>query len=164
MPLYKALNEGDWETVEAIMKEQPAAITARLTPFAETPLLVAVKARQEVAFIRKLVEVMPPEALVLTDYFGNTALHAVAVLGDSQAARLFVEKNRDLPYIWNIDNCLPIHLAAMRGHRETTSYLFTVTRQDKRLHLDPFKDAAGATLVHFAVTAGFYGNLLLLLA
>ncbi|KAH6807122.1 hypothetical protein C2S51_028230 [Perilla frutescens var. frutescens] len=152
LPLYEALNDGDWETVEKIMKQQPAAITARLTPLAETPLLVAVKAGQGVAFIKKLVRLMQPETLLLTDYFGNTALHAVAVLGNTQAARLFVGKNRELPYIWNSDGCLAIHLAAMRGHRDTTSYLFAVTREDDRL--DPFKDAAGATLLNFTVTAG----------
>ncbi|KAI3447209.1 hypothetical protein Pfo_003874 [Paulownia fortunei] len=156
LPLYKALNQGNWEIVEIIIRQQPAAITARLTPFAETPLLVAVKAGQGLPFIRKLLDFMPLEALALTDYFGNTALHAVAVLGNIQAARLFVEKNRDLPNIWNIDECLPIHLAAMRGHREMTLYLFSVTREDD--NLDPFKDAAGATLVQFAVTAGFYGK------
>lgn len=98
MPLYKALNQGNWETVETIITQQPAAMTARLTPFAETPLLVAVKAGQGLPFIRKLLDFMPPEALALTDYFGNTALHAVAVLGNIQAARLFVNKNGDLHY------------------------------------------------------------------
>ncbi|KAL0288287.1 UNVERIFIED_CONTAM: hypothetical protein Scaly_2735800 [Sesamum calycinum] len=152
--LYKALNQGNWETVETIVMQQPAAITARLTPFAETPLLVAVKAGQGLTFIRKLLHFMQPEALALTDYFGNTALHAVAVLGNIQAARLFVEQNSDLPNIWNIDGCLPIHLAAMRGHREMTLYLFSVTREDE--NLEPFNDAAGATLVHFALASGFY--------
>ncbi|KAL0333697.1 UNVERIFIED_CONTAM: hypothetical protein Sangu_1525900 [Sesamum angustifolium] len=136
--------------------QQPAAITARLTPFAETPLLVAVKAGQGLTFIRKLLHFMQPEALALTDYFGNTALHAVAVLGNIQAARLFVEQNSDLPNIWNIDGCLPIHLAAMRAHREMTLYLFSVTREDE--NLEPFNDAAGATLVHFALASGFYGK------
>ncbi|EYU28332.1 hypothetical protein MIMGU_mgv1a003521mg [Erythranthe guttata] len=130
LPLYKALNQGNWEIVEMIMRQQPAAITARLTPFAETPLLVAVKAGQGLPFIKKLLNFMPPEALALTDYFGSSALHAVAVLGNTQAARLFVEKNGDLPNFWNVDGCLPIHLAAMRGHREMTLYLFSVAREN----------------------------------
>ncbi|KAL7133257.1 hypothetical protein ABFS83_12G128600 [Erythranthe nasuta] len=154
LPLYKALNQGNWEIVEMIMRQQPAAITARLTPFAETPLLVAVKAGQGLPFIKKLLNFMPPEALALTDYFGSSALHAVAVLGNTQAARLFVEKNGDLPNFWNVDGCLPIHLAAMRGHRDMTLYLFSVAREDG--NSDPFKDAAGATLMRFAVAAGFY--------
>ncbi|KAK6152046.1 hypothetical protein DH2020_014681 [Rehmannia glutinosa] len=116
LPLYKALNQGNWEIVE-IIKQQPAAIMARLTPFSETPLLVAVKAGQGLQFIRKLLDFMPPEALALTDYFGNTALHAVAVLGNIQA---------DCDCRIKDDN------------------------------LDLFKDAAGAQLVNFAVTAGFY--------
>ncbi|GER29004.1 ankyrin repeat-containing protein [Striga asiatica] len=161
LPLYRALNHGDYETVEMIIRQEPTAITSRLTPFAETPLLVAVKARQGLPFLRKLLGFMPPEALALTDYFGNTALHAVAVLGDTRAAALFVEKNRDLPNVWNVDGCLPIHLAAMRGHREITLYLCSVAKEDD--YSDLFKGSAGAQLVHSAVTAGLYDFALYLL-
>ncbi|CAA0826474.1 Ankyrin repeat family protein [Striga hermonthica] len=154
LPLYRALNDGDYETVEMIIRQEPTAITSRLTPFAETPLLVAVKARQGLPFLRKLLGFMPPEALALTDYFGNTALHAVAVLGDTRAAALFVEKNRDLPNVWNVDGCLPIHLAAMRGHREIALYLCSVAKEND--YLDLFKGSAGAQLVQSAVTAGLY--------
>ncbi|KAL7168170.1 hypothetical protein ACSBR2_038584 [Camellia fascicularis] len=87
-------------------------IPARLTALSETPLLVAVKARRGILFVRKLVELMLPEELALTDYFGNTALHAVAVLGNITEAKLVVEKNPDLPNIWNNDGSLPLHLAA----------------------------------------------------
>ncbi|CAA2936520.1 ankyrin repeat-containing ITN1-like [Olea europaea subsp. europaea] len=154
LPLYNALLQGDWEIVEAIIKQEKEAITARLTAFAETPLLVAVKGGKRLPFIKKLVDFMPPEALALTDYFGNTGLHAVAVLGNVPAAKLFVRKNQELPNIWNIDGSLPIHLAAMRGHRDMTLYLFSVTREDE--YSDPSKDEAGATLLNFVINAGFY--------
>ncbi|CAI9780346.1 unnamed protein product [Fraxinus pennsylvanica] len=154
LPLYKALLQGDWDTVEAIITVEKEAITARLTAFAETPLLVAVKGGQTLPFIKKLVDFMPPEALALTDYFGNTGLHAVAVLGNIQAAKLLVRKNPELPNIWNIDGSLPIHLAAMRGHRAMTLYLFSKTREDE--YSNPSKDEAGATLMNFAINAGFY--------
>lgn len=142
--------------MEAIIKQEKEAITARLTAFAETPLLVAVKGGKRLPFIKKLVDFMPPEALALTDYFGNTGLHAVAVLGNVPAAKLFVRKNQELPNIWNIDGSLPIHLAAMRGHRDMTLYLFSVTREDE--YSDPSKDEAGATLLNFVINAGFYGE------
>ncbi|KAL2533232.1 Ankyrin repeat family protein [Abeliophyllum distichum] len=154
LPLYKALIQGNWEIVETIIKQEKEAITARLTAFAETQLLVAVKGGQGLPFIKKLVDFMPPEALGLTDYFGNTGLHAVAVLGNVQAAKLFVRKNQELPNIWNIDGSLPIHLAAMRGHREMTLYLFSVTREDE--YSNPSKDEAGATLMNYVINAGFY--------
>ncbi|EPS64453.1 hypothetical protein M569_10326, partial [Genlisea aurea] len=154
LPLYKALNQGSWEVVRDILNLHPAAITARLTPFAETPLLVAVKAGQGLGFIRKLVALMPPEALALTDYFNSTALHAVAVLGNVRAARILVGKNADLPMLSNVDGLLPVHLATMRGHRKMTLYLLSATKNDGGV--SPFQDAGGPTLVQFAVTAGFY--------
>ncbi|THG20823.1 hypothetical protein TEA_016260 [Camellia sinensis var. sinensis] len=82
LPLHIAILQGNWENASKIFENDPNAITARLTALSETPLLVAVKARQGILFVRKLVELMQPEALALTDYFGNTALHAVAVLGN----------------------------------------------------------------------------------
>ncbi|KAL2553781.1 Ankyrin repeat-containing protein [Forsythia ovata] len=42
----------------------------------------------------------------------------------------------------------------MRGHREMTLYLFSVTREDE--YSNPSKDEAGATLMNFVINAGFY--------
>ncbi|XP_057461316.1 uncharacterized protein LOC130774305 isoform X1 [Actinidia eriantha] len=154
LPLHRAILQGNWENAREIFEQEPNTITERLTALAETPLLVAVKGRREIPFIMKLVELMPPEALALTDYFGNTALHAVAVLGNIQAAKLFVRKNPDLPNIWNNDGSLPLHLAAIRGEREMTLFLLSVTREDEESK--PYEDEAGATLMRFAVNVGFY--------
>ena len=156
LPLHRAILQGNWEKAREIFEKEPNAIIERFTALAETPLLVAVKGRQGILFIMKLVELMPPEALALNDYFGNTALHAVAVLGNIQAAKLFVRKNPDLPNIWNNDGSLPLHLAAMRGEREMTLFLLSVTREDEESK--PYEDEAGATLMRFAVNAGFYGK------
>ncbi|GFZ05618.1 ankyrin repeat family protein [Actinidia rufa] len=154
LPLHRAILQGNWENAKEIFEQEPNTITERLTALAETPLLVAVKGRREIPFIMKLVELMPPEALALTDYFGNTALHAVAVLGNIQADKLFVRKNPDLPNIWNNDGSLPLHLAAIRGEREMTLFLLSVTREDEESK--PYEDEAGATLMRFAVNVGFY--------
>ncbi|KAL0333699.1 UNVERIFIED_CONTAM: hypothetical protein Sangu_1526100 [Sesamum angustifolium] len=123
IPLYKSLNQGNWEAVKTIIDQQPEAITASLTQFEETPLHVAVKAGQGLTFLMKLLHFMPPEALALRDSFGDTALHVAALVGNIQAARLFVDRNIDLPTIGNAYGNLPVHLATMRGHREMTLYL-----------------------------------------
>ncbi|XP_028127467.1 uncharacterized protein LOC114323961 isoform X3 [Camellia sinensis] len=154
LPLHIAILQGNWENASKIFENDPNAITARLTALSETPLLLAVKARQGILFVRKLVELMQPEALALTDYFGNTALHAVAVLGNIIEAKLIVEKNPDLPNIWNNDGFLPLHLAAMHGQRKMTLFLLSVTRDDEKSK--PYEGEAGATLMRFAINVGFY--------
>ncbi|XP_028059241.1 uncharacterized protein LOC114262979 [Camellia sinensis] len=196
LPLHIAILQGNWENASKIFENDPNAITARLTALSETPLLVAVKvrqgilfvrklvelmqpealaltdyfgntalhavavlgniieAKQGILFVRKLVELMQPEALALTDYFGNTALHAVAVLGNIIEAKLIVEKNPDLPNIWNNDGFLPLHLAAMHGQRKMTLFLLSVTRDDEESK--PYEGEAGATLMRFAINVGFY--------
>ncbi|GMQ06575.1 hypothetical protein CsSME_00051109 [Camellia sinensis var. sinensis] len=109
-----------------------------------------------ILFVRKLVALMRPEALALTDYFGNTALHAVAVLGNIIEAKLVVEKNPDFPNIWNNDGSLPLHLAAMHGQRKMTLFLLSVTRDDEESK--PYEGEAGATLMRFAINVGFYSE------
>ncbi|GMQ06584.1 hypothetical protein CsSME_00051118 [Camellia sinensis var. sinensis] len=154
LPLHIAIHQGNWENASKIFENDPNVITARPTALSETPLLVAVKQRQGILFVRKLVELMQPEALALTDYFSNTALHAVAVLGNIIEAKLIVEKNPDLPNIWNNDGSLPLHLAAMHGQRKMTLFLLSVTRDDEESK--PHESEAGATLMRFAINVGFY--------
>ncbi|CAL5438455.1 unnamed protein product [Camellia sinensis] len=96
----------------------------------------------------------PKTALALTDYFGNTALHAVAVLGNIIEAKLVVERNPDLPNIWNNDGSLPPHLAAIHGPRKMTLFLLSVTGDDEESN--PYEGEAGATLMRFAINVGFY--------
>lgn len=161
LPLHIAILQGNWENAQIFFENEPDAITARLTTLSETPLLVAVKEKRGILFVRKLLELMPSEALALTDYFGNTALHAVAVLGNIIEAELIVEKNPDLPGVWNSDGFLPVHLAAMHGQREMTLFLLSVTKDDEELR--PYEGEAGATLMRFAINVGFYDLALSLL-
>ncbi|KAI7988535.1 Ankyrin repeat-containing protein ITN1 [Camellia lanceoleosa] len=154
LPLHIAILQGNWENARIFFQNNPVAITARLTALSETPLLVAVKEKRGILFVRKLLRLMEPEGLALADYFGNTALHAVAVLGNIIEAKFIVHKSLDLPNIWNNDGFLPLHLAAMHGQRKMTLFLLSVTRDDEESK--PYEGEAGATLMRFAIIVGFY--------
>ncbi|CAL5322183.1 unnamed protein product [Camellia sinensis] len=82
---------------------------------------------------KKLVENMAPEALVLADFFGQTALHIAAGANNIEAAKLLVEKNLKLSNVQDFDGYIPLHYAAAHGNREMVLYLSDVIREDAKL-------------------------------
>nr|GMC53956.1 ankyrin repeat-containing protein ITN1-like [Ipomoea batatas] len=154
LPLYKAAIRGDWEGARRFFDCDPDAVTAKITKDSETVLHVAVARSKAVYFISKLLEVMPSDALRMTNRFHETALHFAAKFGNVEAAKLLVSRDPDLPSIWNDSNCLPLHSAALFGHKEMVIYLLTVTGDHVRP--SPFDDKPGITLMMLLVHSGFY--------
>ncbi|KAI8548877.1 hypothetical protein RHMOL_Rhmol07G0308100 [Rhododendron molle] len=118
--LYKAAIEGDWEAADKFLKEEPNAVTARITFGSETPLIVAVKVKEasRMRFAEKLVERMSPGDLALSDHKGRTALHRAAGAGNIEVAKLLVGKNPRLPYMETHVKDMPLFYAAGRGDKE----------------------------------------------
>ncbi|KAA8523318.1 hypothetical protein F0562_009741 [Nyssa sinensis] len=160
LPLYKAAIKGDWESARKIFKDDPDAITARITKTFDTVLLVAATG-QSIYFLEQLVEMMSPEALALANKGGDTALHILAGVGKIERAKLLVKKNPDLPNKWNAVRDLPLHFAAMVGHKDMIQYLLTITKED--MEPKPFEDELGAKLMSSLITSGLYDVALYLL-
>nr|GMC55868.1 protein ACCELERATED CELL DEATH 6-like [Ipomoea batatas] len=154
LPLYKAAIRGDWEGARRFFDCDPDAVTAKITKDSETVLHVAVARSKAIYFISKLLEVMPSDALRMTNRFRETALHFAAKFGNVEAAKLLVSRDPDLPSIWNDSNCLALHSAALFGHKEMVIYLLTVTGDHVRP--SPFADKPGITLMMLLVHSGFY--------
>ncbi|KAL2533231.1 Ankyrin repeat family protein [Abeliophyllum distichum] len=152
--VYDALILGKERVVDRFLRQyKTSAFTERITASGETALMVAIKGGHG-HIIKKLVSLTPPELLAFKEDFGNTALHVVAEFDNVKTAQLLVNKNHELLNICNRREILPIHLAAMRGHREMTSYLFSVGMKDE-IHSSLLKDADGEKLVFDLVAARF---------
>ncbi|KAL2533225.1 Ankyrin repeat family protein [Abeliophyllum distichum] len=152
--VYDALILGKERVVDRFLRQyKTSAFTERITASGETALMVAIKGGHG-HIIKKLVSLTPPELLAFKEDFGNTALHVVAELDNVKTAQLLVNKNHELLNICNRREILPIHLAAIRGHREMTSYLFSVGMKDE-IHSSLLKDADGEKLVFDLVAARF---------
>ncbi|KAL2533235.1 Ankyrin repeat family protein [Abeliophyllum distichum] len=152
--VYDALILGKERVVDRFLRQyKTSAFTERITASGETALMVAIKGGHG-HIIKKLVSLTPPELLAFKEDFGNTALHVVAELDNVKTAQLLVNKNHELLNICNRREILPIHLAAMRGHREMTSYLFSVGMKDE-IHSSLLKDADGEKLMFDLVAARF---------
>ncbi|KAL2533247.1 Ankyrin repeat family protein [Abeliophyllum distichum] len=102
------------------------------------------------------------QSLDLKNNSDNTALHVAAQHDNVEAAQLLVNKNHELLNICNERGILPIHLAALTAHRETTSYLFSVGLKDE-IHSSLLKNIAGGELMLYLVNARFYDLALQLL-
>ena len=91
--------------------------------------------------------------------FRSTALFNAARAGNIKAVKLLVNKNPSLPNICSHSNLAPLHSAVRYGHKELTSYLLSVTRDD--VDPSPFADKPGVILLHRALMVGFHGELYL---
>ncbi|KAL0374584.1 UNVERIFIED_CONTAM: hypothetical protein Sradi_3374100 [Sesamum radiatum] len=154
LPLHKAAIRGDWETASKFFDSNPDAVSARITKNLETVLHIAVGRSEACSFVEKLVELMPTDALSLKSKFSETALHYAAKYGNTKAAKLLVARDPGLPHIWNDTNLLPLHLAALFGHKEMVLFLLTVTRDNEVPN--PFADQPGITLLISIVHSAFY--------
>ncbi|KAL2554016.1 uncharacterized protein Fot_07635 [Forsythia ovata] len=143
--VYEALIQGKERVVNGFLRQyETSAFKERLTESGETALMVAIKGGHE-HIINNLVSLTPRELLALKDGSDNTALHAAAELDNVKAAQLLVNKNHELLNICNRLELLPIHLAAIRSHREMTSYLFSVGMKDE-IHSTLLKNVADLAL------------------
>ena len=70
---------------------------------------------------------MNEEDLTLQNKDGNTAICFAAASGIVEIAMVMVEKNNNLPLIRGYKVMTPLCMAAMFGHRNMVSYLYSVT-------------------------------------
>ncbi|PIN11231.1 hypothetical protein CDL12_16175 [Handroanthus impetiginosus] len=155
LPLYKAAVKGDWESARNFFDQDPDAVTAKITKASETALHVAVGIGKAKHFVKKLLELIPTEALVnLRDELGHTALHCAASFGNVEEAKLLVSKDPGLTNTQCNSSSLPIHMAALYANKDMVSYLLTVTRDD--MDPNPFADKSGLQLLNLVIHAEFY--------
>ncbi|MBA0661791.1 hypothetical protein Goklo_006039 [Gossypium klotzschianum] len=120
---------GDWESATRVFERNPKAATAMIMG-SMYALHVAVGARKANEFVEKLVERMSLEEVAMVNGSGATTLSIVAAIRNTDAVKLLVCKNPDLPNIRGMDGGFPIHTTAQFGHRETLLYLLQVTKAE----------------------------------
>ena len=130
IPLVKAALAGNWESAERFFAQHKEAIRVPITKSMETALHIAVGTGKALHFVENLVKAMKLEELELCDDKGYTALNTAASVGNRAAAMVLVQKNPALLHIRAKKYRLPIQIATMYGHKDTLSYLLSVTEDD----------------------------------
>ncbi|KAL3820302.1 hypothetical protein ACJIZ3_006207 [Penstemon smallii] len=157
LPLHRATIKHDWEKASRIFREDGNAIKAKITPDLETVLHVAVslgKSKEAIDFLRDLVGLISDnELLELQDRNGYNPLHYAAETGNTEAARILVEKHPDLVYRAAKGGKYPVHMAAI-GHRDTLKYLINHTSAD--VMPNPYYGGSGVRLLNTVIDAGIF--------
>ncbi|XP_047317118.1 ankyrin repeat-containing protein NPR4-like [Impatiens glandulifera] len=126
VPLYQAALKGDWGLAKSIFDKHPTAFLYGITAGEETVLHIAAAAKH-VGFVEKLVKHMGEDDLTLQNKYGNTALCFAAASGVVKIAEIMIANNKKLPMIPGSQKMVPLHLAALLGHRSMSYYLYDVT-------------------------------------
>lgn len=130
--LYGYVEKGDWKNAESFIKDRRGAIFSVSASRGRTVLHVATMAGH-VKIIEALVETGKDALLKMQDQEGYTALALAAHLtGNADVAKCLVEKERgevrvELLAIANEDGEIPLLLAAAKGHKQMTRYLYAKT-------------------------------------
>lgn len=165
-PLLLAFAHHDWEKVEQFIFQNPYALTAIIDEGSQTFFHIIAMSDQDGAFwlLNRYLTGVPRQFLEIKDNLGSTALTVAAAYGNTRAARLLVEFNRNLLNIEDQDNWLPLHHAAGRGHKETVDYFLSVACtpvEDPNGYSNPFAGFSGLLLVKTLIESNFYGQFLL---
>ncbi|KAL4614512.1 hypothetical protein ACB092_07G059200 [Castanea dentata] len=126
VPLYQAAIKGQWKAAKVVIDKDPRVVRVRINRKWETALHIAAAAKRT-AFVKELVKRMTEEDLALQNKDGNTAICFAAASGIVEIAKVMVEKNENLPMIRGDQGKTPLYMAALFGHREMASYLYSVT-------------------------------------
>ncbi|GMH23313.1 hypothetical protein Nepgr_025156 [Nepenthes gracilis] len=158
LPLYQAALKGDWKRAEMFIRDDPAAVRARISIFSMTALHIAA-GQQHSNFVKHLVDLMDDEDLKMQDIVGYTALHFAAKAGCFRAVKAMVRRNSELLQIPSNSGHVPLHVAAgsstSSGQKKVVWYLAIVTK-DEHPHC-PFGCPRGCELIWGIVAAEYFG-------
>ncbi|KAK9272397.1 hypothetical protein L1049_002769 [Liquidambar formosana] len=149
--LYKSADEGDLETINKVLNDNPDALMACFPPSNDRALHVAALAGH-VKVVERLVMQMEREDLALRNDVDFTALHYAAGTGIKEMAECMVEKNPDLVSLPG-QGLLPVLFASLDGHKCMASYLYD---QTPKAALSPVGGHAGATLLTSSIRTDAY--------
>ncbi|KAI3861183.1 hypothetical protein MKW92_015055 [Papaver armeniacum] len=148
--------EGNWEKIQDLLKDDPELVSKPVTEYSHTLLHIAADARQWM-FVEELLKIMSPETLELQETkYGYTALHTVVVEGNVEVARAMVEKNPKLTQIREGNGSVPLKVAAeyiTERQEEMVNYLWSATQNEEP---SPFVGPHGASLLCSLIDANLY--------
>ncbi|KAA8520105.1 hypothetical protein F0562_014361 [Nyssa sinensis] len=129
LPLYKAVDSGNWKAAEQILNRNPEALTARFSGN-WTALHVATLAGH-VKIVKELVKKMKAKDLEdLRCNYGNTALHVACSGRIKEIAKILVEANPDLLSTEGWGYRIPVVEAAFYGDKDMVHYLYSKTPKE----------------------------------
>ncbi|KAJ1431087.1 PGG domain [Sesbania bispinosa] len=157
-PLHRYIESGEWNDAKAFFSGDVTAIYSTSSS-GRTLLHVAVIAGHE-DIVEKLVKIGKDKLVKMQDTDGYTPLALAAELtGNTNIAKYMVEKrggrliDHDLLSINTNDDEIPVLLAAAKGHKQMTRYLYFKTRLQELVDKNPRN---GVLLLTRCITAEIF--------
>nr|XP_043627494.1 uncharacterized protein LOC122599097 isoform X2 [Erigeron canadensis]XP_043627495.1 uncharacterized protein LOC122599097 isoform X2 [Erigeron canadensis] len=152
--LYKAIVNRDWRDAEPILKEDKDLLKNAIDSDGNTVLHIAVGIG-DYGFVENLIRLINEEqALIKRSSDGSTALHIAALMGNTRAARLLVQKNKQLLDTTDKKGRKPLHRAYENMYLNTIDYLFdqcdNFVSLDVKMGVDILVNAISAKQYNFA--------------
>ncbi|KAI3495846.1 hypothetical protein L1887_38192 [Cichorium endivia] len=124
--LFNATLKRNWRRVAQHLSTGKCTVIDKITSITgNTALHVAVTVTKNPEFLEKMLE-LTPENTQLSDIRnsdGSTLLHVAAIIGNTEAARILVARNRDLLLAKDNEGQTPLAIALSNMHTETAQYL-----------------------------------------
>lgn len=158
LPLYKAVDAGDWEAALKFLEEHPNSLTASLSADGDTALHVAVLAGHE-EIVEELVKKLDAEDLAIKNKMNATALNYAAIGGITKIAEDLVKRNTDLLTIPNQNGQIPVVVASLYGHKEMVWYLYIESPKEE---LSPGRGKNGIMLLTTCIIDELYGKIMII--
>ncbi|KAJ4702408.1 Ankyrin repeat-containing protein [Melia azedarach] len=127
LKLYRAALASDWEVVKRIYNENKDDIGVAISGIGLTALHIAA-AKRHADFVKELVKIMDENDLKKVDVFGQTALAFAAARGQVELAQEIMKNDKAIAMIPDKNGLLPIHSAAVSGHKDVVEYLYQETK------------------------------------
>ncbi|KAI7745496.1 hypothetical protein M8C21_028959 [Ambrosia artemisiifolia] len=118
---------GDWETAKLIFDKRPDMVRIGLSKSFATALHVAVTAnetKQTLHFVKELVNMMTIEELEIQNKSSNTAFWLACASGNTEMAKILMEKNPNLLNIRGCEGDLPLAASAFTGRYNLVKHLY----------------------------------------
>ncbi|KAK4838871.1 hypothetical protein QYF36_017165 [Acer negundo] len=152
-PLYRAIREKNWKSVEDFVNNNPEALHKDITETGENIFHLLSQFDEANGLVEKFVSKVPPESLERVNIKGSNTLVIAALSGNTKAAKVFVRKHKKLLSIKDMEtNFLPVHEAAYCSRKETVEYLISETAE-----VEDLTCKSGAKLLKILIKSNLFG-------
>ncbi|XP_023755239.1 uncharacterized protein LOC111903718 [Lactuca sativa] len=154
--VYQATVAGNWNLVHVILKTGQITVVDKITNNENTVLHVAVGTTKKSELLEKLLKLIPENTPIdVRNSDGSTLLHVAAIVGNTEAVNVLMEKNRDLLLAMDNEGHTPLAVALSNMHTETSNQLLLHINADKEKFSSTIGDAlfSGTSGDHLLVTA-----------
>ncbi|KAL8209302.1 hypothetical protein R6Q57_006034 [Mikania cordata] len=124
--LHAAILDQDYGDVIDILDEEVVTLRDKITITSNTALHVAVGTGKNRKFLKRMLNLVTKDnqqSLDMRNSEGSTLLHVAAIVGNTEATKMLVERNPDMLYEKDNEGQTPIDRALSNMHTDTYIYL-----------------------------------------